>query len=335
MRWLLPRWADFWSKFRPDGTMTWPAFEAFVRWEQKFSGDTRKVFEILEDSGGAHVSSRACLEARRHYEANLDLKHVGLEGLKRLLVGNHGSVVRAWRRLYDPTCSGKCCQAQFMRLSRSTGFLGDLKSTWAELTGSDAPRTITLGDLDQEIDRLLATFARALVVQYGSLREGWAWMLQHGYCGRLQLPEFIEICARLGFSHRDSKRLFTALDKDLMRTITQEEALPFVSHYVTNRNVVASSAELGSVTQACRASMLGAGNGGRGHGQAGYVDEASVAPFEFVLVLSEGEFQQYLQQRAALHAAAEHTEPTPDDSSVGGTSPQSRRRGPNSPRNAM
>merc|ERR1719408_228563 len=33
-------WQCFWSRFRPDGTMTWKEFEKYVHWDQKWTGET-------------------------------------------------------------------------------------------------------------------------------------------------------------------------------------------------------------------------------------------------------------------------------------------------------
>lgn len=72
IRWVLPQWNAFWARFMADGTMSWKAFEQFVQWEQRWQGDTRRVFSIFDPNGTGYISKPFVLEVRRKWQNEKD-----------------------------------------------------------------------------------------------------------------------------------------------------------------------------------------------------------------------------------------------------------------------
>lgn len=313
MRWILPRWDVFWARFHPDGTMAWREFEEFVRWTGKWHGDARKVFDLLDDDRQGCISTRACLEARRQFEGSKDLCHLGLDGLKRLLTGQFGTLARAWRCVLDPDETGRCCQATFLRECHAIGFRGSLKSTWAELTHGEVQRTICLRDLDAEGDRLLAKFAMALATEHGSLREGWHAIIRGGV-GRLDVHEFTDTCRELGIGARDAKKLFTCLDPQAIGSLGEDkykfltfwdpsEAGSFAHTATTAAATGLGKGEMQSKSQS-PPRRPGDGVVPRTAGVLGV--DAPTQPFEFVVVLTKEEYSEYLRRRRARRLVADN-----------------------------
>merc|ERR1712048_279126 len=193
----------------------------------RYPGDARHVFSYLDTDSSGYILLRTCLDLKLSYETNLDVLHQGAPGLRRLMTGKYGTLARCWRVVFDKEDSGKCCEKTFVKCCRDHGFTGDVKSTWSEITGGDVQRQITLKDWDPETDTLLTAFCRLLAQRHGRLREGWTAILKHGYgkTGRLSVQEWNDICRGLGFSLKDAKIMFSCLDADSSRTITQEEFL--------------------------------------------------------------------------------------------------------------
>jgi len=139
-------------------------------------------------------------------------------------------VPRAWRIIYDPEYTGPCCQATFMKASQLVGFRGDLKSTWAELSGGGRT-AVTLGDLDPEASQLLTRFTNALSNHYGSLKEGLHIILHSSRkTGTLHFEDFKDICIKLGFRPKEAKMLWSCLDHDINKR-TPLDDYRFLSHW--------------------------------------------------------------------------------------------------------
>eukprot|EP00929_Paragymnodinium_shiwhaense_P050599 TRINITY_DN25480_c0_g1_i1.p1 TRINITY_DN25480_c0_g1~~TRINITY_DN25480_c0_g1_i1.p1 ORF type:complete len:432 (+),score=109.33 TRINITY_DN25480_c0_g1_i1:116-1411(+) len=232
IRWLMPRWADFESIFAHDGTVAFDGFEDFVRFEERYGSDARKVFDYLAESDGI-VRYRTFLALRRAFSSTLDKKRVGLTGLKKLMIARFGSLGRAWRMVFDKEDKGRVCLAEFVKACREAGFQGDVKSAWMELSDGSMERHITLKDWDPEVDMLLRTFCKVLVQRHGQLREGWYSILKHGFggnAGMLTSQEFVDIVTGLGFTMRHARIVLAAVDADRSHTVTQDEFM-FVQHY--------------------------------------------------------------------------------------------------------
>lgn len=252
IHWAIPRWKVFWSKFRADGTMPWEDFEAFMTngsgWGKqlqlgKWNGDTRRVFELLGDGHG-HITTRRVLEARRLVEGKKDVAEKGVEGLRRQLTAQYGSLVRAWRCILDPDARGRCSKTTFIKELRNLGFRGNLMSTWAEITCGEVDRTITLVDLDPEGDGLMELFVVTLTTQWGSWKSGWSNILRAAD-GRISPIFFADVCKKLGFNQRDAKKIFSALDPHQTGSLTEDKGA-FLDFWATDykSHLMSSSAEL-------------------------------------------------------------------------------------------
>lgn len=237
IRWLLVdgRWEYFERIFEHDGAVDYDGFEEFVRFQEKYNGDARKVFDFLADSDDSVLRYRTFLAMRRVYISTLDMKRMGLSGLKKQMMQSYGSLARAWRRVFDKEDTGRVCMANFVSACRSSGFHGDIRNAWLELADGSTVRHICLKDWDPEADMLLRTFCKVLVQRHKQLREGWCAILKHGFGGKadgghLSSQEFLDIVTGLGFSLRHAKIVLMAVDKDRDEVITMEEFL-FVQQF--------------------------------------------------------------------------------------------------------
>lgn len=303
VRWLVQgkppvreRWDSLWAQFQPDGTMHWSDFENCVRWNFRWAGDARRAFEALEADECGLITTRALLEARRRYERAPDLGKMdslaGIDGLRRLLIGQYGSVGRAWRIAFDPEDSGRACQPTFIRACQNLGFRGNLKSTWAELTCHEAGRHVGLGDLDPEADRLLAFFVAALVERHGGHREGWSTVIRAAG-GQLEQTGFQELCRQLGLSARESRRIFLCLDREAHGAVSEPEHR-FLGLWAPEPADCADPPMPPREGPAPLKLSGSAGSLGVG-GKAG--SAANGAAFEFVVVLTREEHNEYLRRK--------------------------------------
>lgn len=324
IRWVLPRWTTFWHLFRADGTMGWPEFEEFVRsggscGKQfqlgKWSGssrDVRRVFELLSDGSGTAITTRACLEARRHFERDKDVATSGLDGLRRHLLSQFGSLARAWRCVLDTESTGRCCQAGFLRGCAAVGFRGNLKTAWVEITHGEVARSVTLRDLDPEGDVLLAQFALALATVHGTLKAGWTDIMRRGY-GRLDLAAFTDACRSLGLTGREAKRLFMVLDPRNAGYIPEDrmeflalwdpgEQAGLAPMWSPRRRSLDSAAGLLTLPDTTAQPLTqrfpepsASSSGMEDDGVVG-IDVPALA-FEFTVVLNKQEYREYLRRR--------------------------------------
>lgn len=289
----LPLWAALWAHFRADGTMSWPEFEDIVRWQSHWHGDAHEVFKCLDDQGIDLITTRALLEARRRYEKALDFQITGRDGLIRILTGQYGSLIRAWRFLFDPEEQGWVCHTVFVRCCHSLGFRCNLKTTWAELTKGTIHRTISLQDLDPEADRILGIFASALVSRHSSLRAGWTGMIK-GAGGRMEPSSFHAYATKLGLRAKDSRHLFDCLDKNGNGSITEDD-LHFLHSWDPSKSNKSKS----------QGESPGAGALSPQSGNE------LVAPFEFTIVLSPAEYTEYLRRKRQQEYFAGAAVPSP------------------------
>jgi len=297
------RFDDFWALFKADGSLEWPDFEQFVRWESKFAGNARKLFDLLDDTGCGRISARTVLQARREFERSTDVRHNNLEDLKKILVHLHGNLGRAWRKQFDPEQTGKCCQTVFVKACRAVGYQGDLRSTWAELTHGEIHRNATLKDLDPWVDELGVRFVQTLKKYHNSARDGWfASLKAYGSHGRMNLKEFLAMGARFGFNDKDMKRLFNCLDANQDRRVSMSEWM-FLEMWEsrpddTPADARATSPDVGSARKSPAAAEMRASESeaslGKisGRRQLGGGD-ARESLAEFVVVLTKEEYEEY------------------------------------------
>jgi len=231
--WLLPhlrlkmpekasRWDNFWRLFRADGTMTWDDFERYLRYDCKLS--PRKLFELLDITGSGRISSKTVLEVRREYERIIDCRHSGLDDLRVILMRKYGNLMRAWRKLFDRECRGRCGHNWYVKSCKEIGYHGDLKSAWNDLTNGDVHRPMTPADLDPAADQHIREFVTALGRCHGTPRDGWyAIMRAHGHFGRMDVDGFERVCQEMGVAGKLGKKVFSYVDADSSKSISLDE----------------------------------------------------------------------------------------------------------------
>lgn len=328
------RFDDFWALFKADGSLDWPDFEQFVRWESRFAGSARRLFDLLDDTGSGRISARTVLQARREFERSTDVRHSNLEDLKKVLLHLHGNLGRAWRKEFDLEQTGKCCQSVFVKACRAVGFQGDLRSTWAELTDGEVHRQATLRDLDPQADELMVRFVHALKRWHNTARDGWfAVMKAHGSHGRMYFSEFVTVGARLGFGEKELKKIFNCLDANLDRRVSLSEWLflelwesrpaadspgssraPSAGPGSARRQtpVLAASASAASLGSSARPPLSARTAAASPGGEEGLT--------EFVVVLTKEEYEEYQRRlrqrygRTSRVASSAHMPSTPGKS---------------------
>lgn len=196
-----------------NGRMEWRAFEQYVLKSNKFAGHVRKLFEVLDEDGIGFVKARTVLRIKREYERSCDVKHLNLEDLRKRIITVHGNLTRAWRVVFDPEDTGHCCLSLFVKACKSVGFSGDLKATFRELTGGGVRHHAILIDLDPEGVQLMLRLNRELESRFTTPRDAWfAIMREHNTNGRMKQPDFESMCKNLGFTAKESRSLYNALD---------------------------------------------------------------------------------------------------------------------------
>lgn len=321
--WLLPhlrlrtaqasrRWDDFWKLFKADGTLGWENFERFLRWDCKLNA--RKLFDVLDEGCTGRISSRTVLDVRRQYERLIDCRHVGLDDLRAVLVRKYGNLMRSWRLLFDPELRGRCSHTWYMKCCREVGFHGDLKLSWAELTGGDVHRTATIKDLDPEGDMMMFQFHDALAKFHGTPRDGWFAILRsHGAFGKMSPQAFDVVCSDMKFPKRYSKVLFDMLDLnqdknlsldewDFMELWGREFAKEARSKADAERSEKSnSSRQTGGASPETPPSSKGAWQlavtGSTSEEVASPGSRAEPATIEFQVILTQEEHREYLRRR--------------------------------------
>ncbi|CAE8603450.1 unnamed protein product [Polarella glacialis] len=252
-----------------------------------------------------------------------------------------GNLARSWRTIFDPDCTGRCGRMNFAKACKEAGFNGDLKKSWLELGGGSQLRPITLRDLDREADDLLLLFSRALRENHDSVREGWfAFMKAHGTRGRIFIPDFELVCRDMGLGLKEATRLFSYLDKNGDKRVTLDEWL-FLSLWEQRRPLSEASSDPGQNTWMSSTAPASAPataawppsppfgqdlpvdarsaeiavpvvlladlpvNGTRNSSAKNGRSQAATSPgdFEFVVVLTQEEHEEYLRLRLRLDLA--------------------------------
>merc|ERR1719446_291273 len=227
IRWVLPQWPAFWGRFQADGTMSWKDFEQFVQWEQRWQGDSRRVFSIFDPNSTGYITKPFVLEIRRKWHNQKDTAFNSIENFKWQFANRWGTLGRGWRLQLDTGDTGHCPQLTFMRCCHSIGMNRNLKTLWRRLTKGDVSRSIVLRDLDPELDKILKEFALRLVTLHSTLRQGWCAICRAGG-GHLHEEGFEQACAGLGMDTKSSKLLFAVLDPTQRRYLTEYDNLDFL-----------------------------------------------------------------------------------------------------------
>lgn len=312
MIWVEPRWKVFWGRFGHDNQLYWPAFQEFVKSGGSFgkqyqlgkwTGDTRVVFELLCEEGCEYITTRKALEARHFLTASRDTCEWGFAGLRKLLIAKFGSMAAAWRRVFDPENSGRCGKVHFLQSVRANGFHGSLNTTWAEITAGEIHSVVRLADFDPEVDGMMADFAEGLVERYGSLKHGWDWVMSHAH-GKIHIDKFEEILAGIGFSRKSAKKIFQCFDPMILGIIYQSETpSPDKDHLAFLKYWDPAGPNAGY-----KNSPKPAAQAGTPDDDSGVIGiDAPALTFEFTVVLTKEEYNEYLRRRRSLRDANNRT----------------------------
>jgi len=219
-------WDAIWQKFRPDGTMRWPEFEQFIRPQPKLAPHARRLFDLLDDSSSGVVTTRALLEVRRQYAKLRLFRHSTLDDLRKYIAHRFGTLVRAWRSVFDPDNMGRCGRQSFLGTCKKIGFTGELKQTWIEMMGSNTNAPCTLRELDPAADALLLRFCNSICAKTANVRDGWfALVKAHGQNGRIFRENFELACATMGYNLKEARVLFSHLDGKKNKSANLDEWL--------------------------------------------------------------------------------------------------------------
>lgn len=285
-------WSSFWSRFRPDGTMTWPEFEKYVHWDNHWIGETEEVFHLIEGDNSGFITTSKAIQLKRWWQHHKDIGEVDTKQFRARFADHYGNLGIAWRLALDADTNGRCCFKVFSRVCHEIGCARHLKSIWEYLTDGHVSRCITYSDFDPEGDVLLHQFAVALTLHGGTLLQGWL-QLVNDQGGRLHRDAFIERCETWGIGMRPAKWLFAVLDPNGTRFLTEYDDLDFIALW-----------DPGEIAF-CADSLEGLQKSLQGDGTAAnpfHLTEADNVhdPFDLVVELSPEEHEEYqLRLRAS------------------------------------
>lgn len=304
-KWLVTKgwWEMFWSEFRADGMMSWHEFEKFVHYDGKWVGDKRGVFKEMAKhcSGGDPdhpcLTASGVLDLKRWWEDQRDPgKHTTQDNFKWIFGEHFGNLGCAWRRALDTDDTGTCCFLVFCRCCQELGLRKNMKTIWEQLTGGHIHRSIFFRDWDPVGDRVLSRFAMALCIQYGSMRDGLHRCIRNAG-GHMHKAAFIDCCEPLGLDMHEASWLFTVLDTDKRRFLTEFDRLRFLSHWDPGNVPNMTLQDLKMASHLPKKKMVAKQKAGQTSSSA-KVDEipykvAHNNPFGFEVQLNETEFVEY------------------------------------------
>jgi len=307
IRWVMPQWSVFWARFNPDGTMSWKDFEQFVQWEQRWQGDTRRVFSIFDPSSTGYISKPFVLEVRRkwHNQKDSAQNFNVLENFRARFANRWGTLGQGWRLALDTSDTGHCPQLVFMRCCQNLGMNRNLKTLWRRLTKGDISRSIVLKDLDPDLDGYLTHFALRLVTLHSTLRQGWCAICRAGG-GHLHEQAFEQACVGLGIDAKGSKMLFNVLDPTQRRYLTEYDNLDFLDIWNPG-NQAATSTAAAAAAALTQGSAPKANSVAKGSPSIQNVDDVivpDIGTFEFELILTRDEYSEYLRRRRGARIRA-------------------------------
>eukprot|EP00929_Paragymnodinium_shiwhaense_P036025 TRINITY_DN19358_c0_g2_i2.p1 TRINITY_DN19358_c0_g2~~TRINITY_DN19358_c0_g2_i2.p1 ORF type:complete len:773 (-),score=174.46 TRINITY_DN19358_c0_g2_i2:409-2727(-) len=225
VKWAIPNWPSLWSRFKPDGTMTWETFEALIRRQTRFGQRAlRQIFDTLADKDTGALKKKSLLEARRHYEQCHRIAHKGLEGLRKLLTAKYRHPTIGWRTVFDPHDTYVCSFTHFVKVCKQIGYNTDVKALWKECSQGNANYILDHQRLAPQAHELLLLLADVLIKTYGSFYDGWEAMLHsNGKFPRLTASAFRDFLHGLGFSTSQSKELLICLDLNRDDAISEKD----------------------------------------------------------------------------------------------------------------
>lgn len=281
--------------------MSWKQFEQFVQWEQRWQGDSRRVFSILDPDSTGYIYKSYLLEMKRTWNTQKDIgiqsASAHVENFKWSFSNRWGTLGRGWRLALDTGSTGHCPQQTFMRCCHAIGMNKGLKTLWRKLTKGDPSRSICLRDLDPELDKIFKDFALKLVTLHSTLRQGWCAICRAGG-GHLNEEGFEQSCTGMGMDAKGSKLLFTALDPTKRRYLSEYDKLDFLEIWNPgNQGGIAAAA---AAAAAAMTETTKQANAVEQKPQMGGQEEVPSIPnlghFEFELVMSKEEYSEYLRR---------------------------------------
>jgi len=290
------RWKNFWSRFRPDGTMTWKEFERYIHWDEHWRGETYEAFQLLEEDGCGYITNAKVLKLRRWWQNHEDLKDANTEAFRKNISKHWGNMGRAWRLAFDTNATGRCCQVHFCRVCHSLGMDHNLRGIWADLTEGDINRSLYYRDIDPEGDMVVQMFATAMTLHGGTLVEGWQQLIRDAG-GHIHRDAFIEHCAPLGIGVAPAKWLFSVLDPNGTRYLTEFDDLDFLMNYDPG------PLELEAGAAAFQRELSGKGTASSPFHVKGVeaFDAAEAEAFDLIVQLTREEYEAYQQKLRGRH----------------------------------
>jgi len=131
-----------------------------------------------------------------------------LEGFKRILLHQYGSLFAAWRHHLDVDQNGVVTQSDFAAACRKVG-IKEVQSVWNELD-KNADGHLTLKEIDAQTADGFGELEKLLVEQYGSHKVGWKKVFDTDNTLHADLSKFKAGCEKLGLSF-SAEKLFRLL----------------------------------------------------------------------------------------------------------------------------
>jgi len=181
--------------------------------EKKTTKD-KKAAQVLARGEEATTKDEAAIKK------DLDSKMLPaktLKELKRTLVNQYGSLMKAWKEGLDRDGSGTISFDEFCEAAKRIGFLGDVKSCWKKLD-VDGSGEVSLNEFAPEADEAMTAFKRYLVDYFGSYMNAWNSMHKKKG-GNLDKARFLQALKEMGYtgSEKEHIKLFEYLKEGLSR----------------------------------------------------------------------------------------------------------------------
>jgi len=146
--------------------------------------------------------------------------HQAKEEVRRLLIDNFRTYLKAWRRVLDHDCSNRCNWSEFQAGCKLISYEGDIPGAWRALD-EDLSGFITLHEIDEESSNALGAFRKWADAEFGGVRYAFGVFDRDG-SGEVTHREFNRACRIYGFLG-DFNTLFSALDIERNGTLTFKE----------------------------------------------------------------------------------------------------------------
>lgn len=160
---------------------------------------------------------------------------------KAHLLHKYGHYLRAWRGCLDKDNSNCCNWHEFQEACRHLRWNGDVAGAWLAFD-EDLSRHITLKEIDEEANRVLAQFKAWADEEFGGVRSAFK-VLDNDGSGELDFKEFREACRTWGYPG-DCKYLFDALDQGSASAKLQYKEISFLDDWDMQDHVDSTALDL-------------------------------------------------------------------------------------------